>query len=319
MQLRRVKYLCSPQRFLKCRELFRSPFQAFISLGFLGKRPFELTLASGHSARFSRSGRDHRFWDWFFSNTPDLEFTDDGVVQIQWQGCTFLLRPETQDFFIFQEIFIDNEYDLGTADRPLGTVIDLGANAGLFSCAVLGKAERVISVEAVAENYQHTRRNVMLNGGNPDDVLHVAVAARSGETLTLFHNARNSGGHSVDQGWSGQDAAADDQETVESISLADLLTKSGCDTVDLLKCDIEGSEYEAFLATDPAILKRIQRIVMEVHISPSYPPSRLRELLKHLRLAGFSARLDREISGSDATQARMLYAERDAAVIAEAA
>jgi len=319
VQTKRIKYLFSPKRLFACRSLFRAPLRAFVDLCFLGKQPFELTLKSGRTATFSRAGRDHKFWDWYFAFLPKINFTEEGLIQFPWRGHKLLLRPGTQDFFIFQEIFIDDEYGLNNLSESLDTVIDLGANAGLFSCAILNKAKRVVSVEAVRENHQHTARNVLLNGGNPQDVLHLAVADRSGETLTLFHNPRNSGGHSVDRGWSGEQSAVGQQETTESISLKDLLDRVGSPSIDLLKCDIEGSEYNAFLAADRATLRRIQRIAMEVHTSDSYPPSRLQELVTHFETAGFYVRLTGQLPKSTAVHAQMLYAELPAIAMAKAA
>ena len=256
MQIKRLGCLFSPARYRQCRRLFQSPLRALVRLAFLDKAEFSLSLRCGRSATFSRGGRDHKLWGWYFAQRPPIDFTDDGLVQIDWQGQTVLLRPGTQDFFIFHEIYIDDDYHLAGNHRRLGTVIDLGANAGLFSSAMLKRAARVISVEAVGENYRQTLRNIALNGGSADDVLHLAVSARSGETLKLYHNSRNSGGHSVDRDWSEQQSS-DDYETTESISLADLLDRTGCETVDLLKCDIEGSEYDAFLAADPTTLHKI--------------------------------------------------------------
>lgn len=319
MQIRRLSSLFSPVRYGYCRELFQSPFRALCNLAFMGKSAFSLTLRSGRTAKFSRQGRDHKLWDWYFEHRPPIDFTEDGLVQIEWRGQSVLLRPGTQDFFIFHEIFIDDDYNLSGHDQRLGTVIDLGANAGLFSSALLSKAERVISVEAVGENYRHTLRNLKLNDGVAEDVLHLAVSAHSGETLKLYHNSRNSGGHSVDRNWSEQQSTDTNYETTQSISLADLIAWARCETVDLLKCDIEGSEYDAFLATDEQTLQKIERIVMEVHISETYPPSRLLELIDHLRSAGFQVQLDRDMPTTTATQARMLYADRRHAAATKAA
>ncbi len=319
MQLKRLNSVFSIQRFPHCCSLFAAPISSFLKLSFLGRGEFELTLKTGRSARFSRRGRDHRFWDWYFQNMPPIDFTEDGLVNIEWQGRSVLLRPGTQDFFIFHEISVADDYELNALGSELGTVIDLGANAGLFSSALLGKARRVISVEAVTENYWQTVRNVALAGGSAYDVWHLAVADRSGEQLRLYHNARNSGGHSVSRQWSEQSAAETDFETTESISLSDLIAKADCGTVDLLKCDIEGSEYAAFLAADVETLRQIRRIVMEVHVSETYPPALLADLIEHLSAAGFAVRLDGEVPTTNDTQARMLLADLRADEMTKAA
>jgi FkbM family methyltransferase len=280
-----------------------------------------VTLKDGRTLPFSRAARDHKFWDWFLRSPVPLEFTDDGLLRIQYAEATLLLRPGTTDFAIFEEIFLNDDYGVRTSPRRYGTVVDLGANVGLFSCAVLKRAQRVIAVEAVGENHAQAVRNITANGGNAADVLHAAVAARSGDEVRIFHNPRNTGGHSVSAEWIDrsrgpkstlrvEDAAS---ESVRTISLKDLLDERRVTTVDLLKCDIEGAEYDVFAGADAATLSRIREIAMEVHVSPAHPPRLLKELAARLRGHGFAVELQREIPQSERIDSFLLTATRKAA------
>ncbi|MCH8157894.1 MAG: pyridoxal-phosphate dependent enzyme, partial [Nitrospinae bacterium] len=141
------------------REFFQRPLQAFFHLAFVHKREFSITLKDGNSLPFSREKRDNKFWDWFFESPRPVEFTASGLLRIEWEGRPILFRPGTMDFFAFQELFIDDVYDLKSIDRPLGTVIDLGANAGMFALAIAPKAKRLIAVEPV--------HSPILSGGDP--------------------------------------------------------------------------------------------------------------------------------------------------------
>ena len=106
----------------------------------------------------------------------------------------------------------------------------------------------------------------------------------SGRQIKIQHDKRNSGGHT---------AIADEAistgliEVVESISLSDLMRRTDCDSVDLLKSDIEGSEFDVFLNTPAEDLSRIRRLVMEVHLSERHPPVQLARMITHLEWAGF--------------------------------
>lgn len=302
MHWKRLPYLFGRSRWRVCHRLFNNPVRAFAALSFVQKRPVAVSLKDGRTLSFSRGGRDHRFWDWFLQHPVPMTFTDDGCVQIEYDGRTLLLRPGTTDFLVFAEVFLHDEYCVRQSGRAFGTVIDLGANVGMFSCAILPHAERVIAVEAVAENYRQAVRNVTANGGRARDVLHRAIAADSGRPVRIYHNPRNTGGHSTAPEWaqrSGETPAGQDFESVETISLADLLDARGVACADFLKCDIEGAEYDLFLKTPLDVLARVAEMAMEVHVSPAHPPHLLRDLVSRLQTAGFDVNLSRAIPTTD--------------------
>jgi FkbM family methyltransferase len=287
MQLGRARYVLSPRRLRVCRSLFRSPWQSLVRLAFLGREPITLTLRTGQKLAFSRTGRDHLFWDWYLHRGESLlEFTADGEVQLEYQGRQLLLRPGTIDFFIFREIFLEDQYGLNELPATLDTVLDLGGNVGLFSCAILPRARRVITVEAVAACYRQAAKNIARNGGDLSSLLRYAVTGRSGDRAAIHLSAGNAGMNSLVAGWvKNSDVLG--VEWVPTLSLPDLLALTRCDEVDLLKCDIEGAEFDVFLATPLPTLRKILRIVMEVHVNREHPRSSLDALVTHLCQAGF--------------------------------
>ena len=118
------------------------------------------------------------------------------------------------------------------------------------------------------------------------------VTEKSGEERELFFDSENSGGHSLAKEWTKNPIKS---ITIQTISLEDLLNKVGFQSVDLLKCDIEGAEYEVFLSTSPDVLKRIHAVIMEVHLSLQYPPDILKKLISYFQENGFSCSLNHEI------------------------
>jgi hypothetical protein len=79
------------------------------------------------------------------------------------------------------------------------------------------------------------------------------------------------------------DAAAV-HEVIPCLSIPTLLRRAAVDDgsrIDVLKCDIEGSEAELFAACAPWI-GRVERIIVEVH-----PPYSLERLYADLRRAGW--------------------------------
>jgi FkbM family methyltransferase len=261
-------------------------------LSFIIKKPVLITLRDGSATIFSR--RDLKFWDWFFAfEDATIDFTDNGEVLLALDDCRVLLRPGTNDFYTFQEIFLLDIYSIRSLRNSFNNVIDIGANIGLFCSAMLKRAKRVIAVEPVSENYEQALKNINLNGGCSSDVLRYAITTESNQLVPVFREKRNTVGHSLIKGWVKN---VDSRENVPAITLSDLLRITNCNSVDLLKCDVEGSEYDIFLRTSPDDLKKITMIIMEVHISGDLPPSLLRKLVSYLESVGFSIYSEKEIS-----------------------
>jgi hypothetical protein len=116
------------------------------------------------------------------------------------------------------------------------TAVDLGANRGLFSMLAAAWARRVLSVDADPVFAEVRAHNAWANGFD-HVVIETAMVGRGGKM----------------GGPNGRD-------------ITDLLDAHGLTTVDLLKIDIEGSEFALFEQT--AWLSRVDRLCMEVH--PAY-------------------------------------------------
>ena len=76
-------------------------------------------------------------------------------------------------------------------------------------------------------------------------------------------------------------------EKVPTISLEELWEREKIEKCDLLKCDIEGAEYEVFLNTPPEVLRQIKQMVMEWHFFPEIGEEKPKQLEEYLRELGF--------------------------------
>jgi hypothetical protein len=151
------------------------------------------------------------------------------------------------------------------------SVVDLGANQGLFSVlAAAAGAARVLAVEAqrgfAPVLAEHARANRC-----EDRITQVHALVGGGTGLLADPSARPVSSH-----WDG---------AVPTVAMADLLDTAGLHHVDLMKIDIEGSEFALF--DEPGWLDRVGRIVMEVHPEHGDPNTLLRILTGH----GFVATL----------------------------
>lgn len=188
------------------------------------------------------------------------------------------LRVANSDFLVLGEIFDRDEYaQIRNWGLPADArIVDLGANIGLASVyfASLLPDAHVIAVEPDEENCRLIEKNCRrLLTGNRLHVVRAFAAARDG-TAGIDRNVRAWAFHKVD----GIDA---NHEAVPCVSMFRLLESSGFDRIDLLKCDIEGSERELF-ENCSAWIGRVKHLIVETH-----KPYAVTDLYNDLRSAAW--------------------------------
>lgn len=205
------------------------------------------------------------------------------------QGDRFSLRANGADFLVFKEIFADDIYRIGSLDTYLGTVIDIGATVGLFTLRVAPYAERVISVEPISGNLSAFRKSLERTDSSGKITLHHrAVGGQSGKTVRIFLSDGNHAGNSIHQ----EHAAiwgTSRHEDVTTISLSDLFVQEKVNHCHILKCDVEGAEYDIFLNTPIDVLRKIDLILLEAHFTdPDKDRRQFERLCLHFTGAGFN-------------------------------
>lgn len=178
-------------------------------------------------------------------------------VRERQRPLTIAMRMDTDDFFAFQEIFVDHYYE-DTYGEP-GTILDLGANCGyaILQFAARHPGARLAAVEPHPGNVKALRHNLALN--NVAAAVIPGAAAREDGPVRL--HVSTSLNHTL-----LSDGTTDPGATipVPGLSLPTLMERLGWDHIDLLKIDIEGYESVLF-ANRPAWLGRVSRIIGEVH------------------------------------------------------
>lgn len=193
----------------------------------------------------------------------DIEFMDEQIPHPGHNLRVEAIKPlpnraalQAHDPMTYLEVFSQNGYSL-TSTGPLSvrgkTVIDIGANVGMFSlrCLELG-ANRVIAVEA--------QPNVFNNGllNNVRDYPKITPINRAcldvdGQSVLIS----NQNVHSV-IGESG--------DLVTSISLKTIVDQYAVEPDSYLKIDCEGSEYDILMNVDIDTLRKFKVIDMELHM-----------------------------------------------------
>ncbi len=179
-----------------------------------------------------------------------------GVLRLR-NGCKFQLRPRTTDRAMINEMFIERPYtpDGIFAIRNNDRILDIGANIGAFTVFAARQARQgcVHSVEPVAANFQILENNVRLNGLKNVRLLRAAVGSGTGKLRIAAAGAASS------VVWVDKEST----EEVDQIKLQSLIEDMG--SIDLLKMDCEGAEFDILMNASPEVLKRIPRIAMEYH------------------------------------------------------
>lgn len=179
------------------------------------------------------------------------------------------------EWILYNDIFVEGEYDLAIRstlererrDRPL-TIVDLGANVGYFTLRMFDQMRRfperhtmleifLIEASATLCDTLHHRLSEMPSIYSDCLVINGLVGQKSG-TGRLYECAFHANNSTFVSNAIGQ-------VNVRHVDYVDLATMlSDVVTIDLLKCDIEGSEG-TFVKHNLDLLCKTRAVIMELH------------------------------------------------------
>lgn len=169
-------------------------------------------------------------------------------------------------------LYVDGEVDpnefayLGEALMPGMTVIDAGANEGIYSIysrARVGCEGRVIAIEPSARERLRIERNKALNGMDDITVLPVALAERPGNLM--LHVAEDGhAGHNTLSHFAAGWVKAKSEQVISATTLDAIVDEQELAQVDLIKIDIEGAELRALRGAERTMRRDHPALLMEV-------------------------------------------------------
>ncbi len=195
------------------------------------------------------------------SNWPVLAADKSGIrpelLYRTRSGLRVVCRARTPDVHELVAIMSGHEYP-GSISGVNRVVFDVGANIGCFSLWILKQSPhalpRVFAFEPFAPNATILQRNLELNGFGNTVVEQRAVAGTDGWAWLDSNRP-------VDE--IRLDTEGDVK--VETITLSSYCDRAAIETIDLLKLDVEGAEYEILEKDRRFVCDRVRRIVLEYH------------------------------------------------------
>lgn len=159
-------------------------------------------------------------------------------------------------------------------------VVDLGACRGEFINELenVFKVKKAILVEANPTNFKtlkNKENHVLYNK---------AVSEISNQYITFYEDVRSPyNGSKIFNYFNGV------EHIIQTISLEDLMSENNIDYIDILKIDIEGSEYEVMTNISDDCYSKIKQITVEFHdfVDPDLK-IKTNEIITKLEKLGFN-------------------------------
>ena len=182
------------------------------------------------------------------------------------------------------------EYGIRPKDvKKYRTVIDIGAHVGLFSvfCGMLNPQCKIFCFEIAKDNFEKLEQNI--KNCKVKNVIPFCLAVTDKSEVIDYYPGRDCSEFSTTQiSFSNNrktivDAGLNPVGRGKSITLNEVIEENNIDSVDFLKLDCEGAEFEILYATTEKNLKKINKIGGEYHEYEKYTAN---DLIDHLSKFG---------------------------------
>ena len=167
------------------------------------------------------------------------------------------IRIGTTDASIYRSVVRLKEYEFDLPFVPK-TIVDAGANIGMASVYFANKyvGARIVAVEAERSNFQMLCRNSRLY---PQiTTVHAALWNRDGQIAVMAPAARD--GRSGEWAFVTREGPG---ERVRAMTMETLMRETWLQSIDILKVDIEGSEFEVFSSC--GWIEKVRCVMVELH------------------------------------------------------
>lgn len=208
----------------------------------------------------------YRNWPLWFA--PRLGLWMRPTVMVKLPEIELEIPNNNEGWYILDEIWLEKEYVKHFGIEDGFTVLDIGANAGVFSAfaAAAGKDVRVVSFEPSPQTFSQLAKNVEHNGLE-ERVTYLNCGLGSRDATVELYRPTDFPGHTSIY----EDCAKDCPPSQIRRELAEIrnanLVWTYSPKYDFVKMDCEGAEYE-ILNTWGSRLSDIRFLTCEYHRGP---------------------------------------------------
>jgi FkbM family methyltransferase len=216
-------------------------------------------------------------------------------------------KEETE--YIFTEIFTEKQYltnDL--VINPGDCIFDIGANIGLFSLFMqtIQTNVKIYAFEPIAATFEVLQANIQSHSSENVSLFNYGLSSENNDEK-LFTYYLNMAGNSTSKPGEKLNDLAEEKisEPVEDLfagfftaeqqvkcqvrTLSSVINELNINSIDLLKIDVEGEEYEVLKGIENQDWKKIKQIAAEIHDKQG----RLDTVTKMLTSHGFDIQLQK--------------------------
>ncbi len=200
-------------------------------------------------------------WRWYsLSSQP-------GTFSLNWYGGIRMLaypQDEACRSLFLTGSFEPNEFRyLKQVLRPGMTFVDAGAHFGLytlFASQMVGDGGLVLAIEPSSREFERLERNLQMNAVRNVRLRRAALSDRRSQARLIVAEMPHSG-HNTLGSFAYETTRPLGEEIVATVRLDEIIREEGLSRVDVIKMDLEGSEYAA-LEGGYQVLERFHPILL---------------------------------------------------------
>jgi FkbM family methyltransferase len=225
------------------------------------------------------------------SFVKDLKDKSHKINSILWNSKEVFYRSSSSDMILIYEILLQSkyksEYFFPNEINPK-VIFDIGGNIGITSIYLssIFPDAKIYTFEPIPDNFEILKKNIQ--NYNNIEVFNFGLGSKNGNfKVYLSNDPENFGGISFYPDPVGNKSNASISCEVKNIN--EVINKLNIQSIDLIKIDTEGAEYDILMSLQENILKKVTWITGELHGNNDF------ELLDYLNNLGFSISLNKQI------------------------